>query len=187
MNKLKEYIFSLTDFSEESWAICSGCLTETKLKRNEALLKEGQICNAIFFIETGLCKSVFNRDGKEVNTAFYFENEFATNIKSLTMGSPSEYSIVACEKSVVIRLDKSGLLEAYRKSHEVEAFGRKTLEAITARQEEETNDFKLLSPQQRYQKLALEHPDFLQRVSLTQLASYLGISRETMSRIRARR
>jgi hypothetical protein len=86
----------------------------------------------------------------------------------------------------VIRLDKTGLLEAYRKSHEVEAFGRKTLEGITAKQEEETNDFKLLSPRQRYEKLALQHPDFLQRISLTQLASYLGISRETMSRIRAR-
>ena len=115
MNKLKEYIFSLTNFSEESWAICSGCLTAMKLKRNEVLLKEGQICNAIFFVETGLCKSVFNRDGKEINTAFYFESEFATNIKSLTTGSPSEYSIVACEKSMVIRLDKTGLLGSLSK------------------------------------------------------------------------
>jgi CRP-like cAMP-binding protein len=185
MQNLKKYIFSLTEFSEEGWMNLLDCTTELRFRRNEYLLKEGQVCHAVFFISSGLCKSFHNLDGKEINTAFYFENDFATNIKSLTTGTISEYAIKTCEPSVVIQLDKTKLLNAYKKSHEIERFGRKVLELITAKQEEHSNSFKLLSPKQRFMQLVSQHPDFLQRVSLTQVASYLGISRETLSRFRS--
>lgn len=184
MENLKKYIATITAFSEQSWMDLSPCLTEVTFERNEPLLKERQICNAIFFISSGFCKSSFNLDGKEINTAFYFENDFATNIISLTTGARSEYTIKACEKTIAVRLDKIKLLEAYSKSHQIETFGRKVLELIIAKQEEHTNAFKLLTPKQRFDRLATIHPDFLQRVSLTQTASYLGISRETLSRFR---
>lgn len=87
---------------------------------------------------------------------------------------------------IVLRFDKSKLLDAYKKSQEIEAFGRKLLELIIAKQEEHLDNFKLLTPQQRYENLVLKQPEFLQRVSLTQTASYLGISRETLSRIRGK-
>lgn len=185
MENLKKYIATITDFSEQSWTALSNCLTEVKCERNELLLKEGQICNSIFFISLGLCKSFYNLDGKEINTAFYFENDFATNIKSLTTSTQSEYIIKACEKTKAVRLDKTKLIEAYSKSHQIETFGRKVLELISTKQEEHSNTFKLLTPKQRFDTLVAKHPDFLQRVSLTQTASYLGISRETLSRFRA--
>lgn len=185
MNTLKKYIGTITDFSEQSWTALCSCATEMELHKNEQLLKEGQVCNSIFFISSGLCKSYYNIDGKEINTAFYFENEFATNIKSLTTSSKSDYTIKACEKMVVVRLGKIKLLEAYNKSHQIETFGRKILELITAKQEEHSDSFKLLTPKQRFDTLVSKHPDFLQRVSLTQTASYLGISRETLSRFRS--
>ncbi|WP_028978317.1 Crp/Fnr family transcriptional regulator [Sporocytophaga myxococcoides] len=185
MDILKKYIATITDFSEQSWMALSNCLTEIEFQKNELLLKEGQICNSIYFISSGLCKSCYNLDGKEINTAFYFENDFATNIKSLTTSSKSEYTIKACEKTKVIQLDKTKLLEAYSKSHQIETFGRKVLEMIMAKQEEHTNSFKILTPKERFDYLISKQPDFLKRVSLTQTASYLGISRETLSRFRA--
>ncbi len=185
MDNLKKYIASITDFSIESWTFLYDCLEEIKFDRNEQILKEGQICSSIFFISSGLCKSYYNKDGKEINTAFYFENDFATNIKSLTTSSKSEYAIKTCEKTNVVRLDKRKLLDAYTKSHQIETFGRKVLELITAKQEEHLESFKLLTPKQRFDNLVAKHPDFLQRVSLSQTASYLGISRETLSRFRA--
>ncbi|HTL10684.1 MAG TPA: Crp/Fnr family transcriptional regulator [Chitinophagaceae bacterium] len=185
MNNLKKYIHSVTDFSDQSWVILSHCLSEIQCKKNEPLLKEGQICNSIFFISSGACKSCYNLDGKEINTAFYFENDFATNIKSLRASSKSAYSIKAHEKTKAIVIDKIKLLDAYKQSHQIETFGRKILELIMAKQEEHANSFKLLTPKQRFDALVSEHPDFLQRVSLTQTASYLGISRETVSRFRA--
>lgn len=185
MENLKKYITTITDFSEQSWKDLSHCLTEIEFEKNEPLLKEGQICNSIYFISAGLCKSFYNLDGKEINTAFYFENEFATNIKSLTTSTKSAYTIKACEKIKAIQLDKTRLLEAYSKSHQIETFGRKVLELLTAKQEEHSNSFKLLTPKQRFDTLLSKHPDFLQRVSLTHTASYLGMSRETLSRFRA--
>lgn len=185
MENLKRYIATITDFSEQSWTDFSNCLTEVKFDRNEQLLREGQICNSIFFISSGLCKSFYNLDGKEINTSFYFENDFATNIKSLTASTKSEYTIKACEKTKAVQLNKAKLIEAYSKSHQIETFGRKVLELITTKQEEHSDSFKLLTPKQRFDTLVSKHPDFLQRVSLSQTASYLGISRETLSRFRA--
>ncbi len=186
MKNLKTYIQNLTDLSEESWTILCDCLTELKFEKGDRLLKVDEVCNSIFYISLGQCKSFYNQDGKEINTAFYFENDFATNIKSLTSGIKSEYEIKACEHLTVLRFDKSKLLDAYKKSQEIEAFGRKLLELIIAKQEEHLDNFKLLTPQQRYENLILKQPEFLQRVSLTQTASYLGISRETLSRIRGK-
>jgi CRP-like cAMP-binding protein len=185
MDNLKKYIESITEFSEQSWMIFSDCLSEMQLKKNEPLLKEGQTCNSIYFISSGSCKSCHNLDGKEINTAFYFENDFATNVKSLRTSSKSEYNIKAHEKTKVVAINKIKLLEAYKQSHQIETFGRKVLELITAKQEEHSDSFKLLTPKQRFDTLVSQYPDFLQRVSLTQTASYLGISRETLSRFRA--
>lgn len=185
MDHLKSYIESITEFSEESWLVLAGCVSAMQFKKNEYLLKEGKICNSIYFISSGACKSCYNLDGKEINTAFYFENEFATNIKSLRTSSASEYSIKAHEKTKAVVIDKTKLLAAYKQSHQIETFGRKVLELIMAKQEEHADSFKLLTPRQRFDALVLQQPDFLQRVSLTQTASYLGISRETLSRFRS--
>jgi CRP-like cAMP-binding protein len=185
MNNLKRYIESITELSEPSWNVLSGCLSERQFKKNEPLLKEGQICSSIYFISSGVCKSCHNLDGKEINTAFYFENDFATNIRSLRTSSKSEYTIKAHEKARVVVIDKTKLLDAYKQSHQIETFGRKVLELVTAKHEEHSDSFKLLTPKQRFDALVSQHPDFLQRVSLTQTASYLGISRETLSRFRA--
>lgn len=185
MISLKNYIESITQFTEQSWIDLVDCLTEMEFKKNEPLLKEGDVCNSVFFVSSGTCKSCYNLDGTTINTAFYFENDFATNIKSLRTSQRSEYTIKACEKTKAISIDKTKLLKAYSHSHEIEAFGRKVLELITAKQEEHANSFKLLTPKQRYDALVLQHPDFLQRVSLSEIASYLGITRETLSRFRA--
>lgn len=185
MNNFKRYIESITELSEQSWIALCNCLSEVQFKKNEPLLKEGKICNSIYFISSGVCKSCYNQDGKEINTAFYFENDFATNVRSLVASSKSAYSIKAHEKTRAVVIDKTKLLAAYKQSHQIETFGRKVLELIMAKQEEHSDSFKLLTPKQRFDALVSQHPDFLQRVSLTQTASYLGISRETLSRFRA--
>lgn len=186
MNDFRKYINTFTNLSETGWELMMQCAAPLKLTRKELLLKEGQVCDAVFFIVSGLCRSSYHLDGKEINTGFYFEQDFVTNIKSLRQNTPSEYFIQACEPTELIRLDKQKLLEAYQRSPEVETFGRKVLELLVSRQEEHANTFKLLSPKQRFDNLMASRPDFMQRVSLTQTASYLGISRETLSRFRSR-
>ncbi len=187
MERLKTFINTITTLDEQSWAALLGCATAIDLPKKGYLLQEGEVCKAVYFVSAGLCRAIHNRDGREINTAFYFENDFATNLKSLSTGAVSDYAIQACERSKVIRLDKVQLLEAYKQSHQIETFGRKVLELITARQQEHADSFKLFSPRQRYENLLTTHPKFFQKVSFTQAASYLGISRETLSRLRAAR
>ena len=185
MENLKEYLKTFTELSEESWIIFKQCLKESFVNKGTELLSEGKVCNSIFFINSGFCKSYYAlSDGREINTAFYFENDFFTNIKSLRSRQKSEFTILACEKTEVIEFDRKLLLEAYNKSPQIESLGRKILEIIIEKQEEHNNILKLLTPKERYEYLILNYPHVSQRVSLTQISSYLGISRETLSRIR---
>jgi CRP-like cAMP-binding protein len=186
MNNLKSYIQIFTNLSEESWIILKECLTELNVKKGAYLLKENAVCNSVFFISSGYCKSFYIKDGKEINTAFYFEKDLFTNITSLQNGEKSKYAIKSGENSTVISFDKLLLLDAYKKSQEIESFGRKILELIVKKQEEHLDTFKLLTPSERYENFILKQPGILQRVSLTQISSYLGISRETLSRIRGK-
>ncbi|WP_343675173.1 Crp/Fnr family transcriptional regulator [Chitinophaga sp.] len=187
MDRLLKYIRSLTDFSSNSWAALQPALTEKTFAKNEYLLKEGQVCNALFYIDTGYCKSYYNIDGVAKNTGFFFENDIATNITSFGSGQPSEYNIIACEPLHVIIFDKATLFNIAQQHIEVETLGRNCVRLFATKQEEFSTLFKLFSARDRLQYLETHHPAMLQRVPLSQLASFLGVARETLSRIRKRR
>ncbi|GAB3266258.1 Crp/Fnr family transcriptional regulator [Larkinella harenae] len=157
------------------------------LKKGQYLLREGQVCRVIWYIEKGYLRTFYNKDGQEINTRFSFEHSFVTDLKSLRSETPANYSILTGEDATVWAFEKEKLLRLYRQSVEIESFGRNLLEQMLIEQEEHGNLFKLYSPAERYQYMIQHQPRLLQRVSLGQLASYLGIARETLSRIRKNR
>lgn len=187
MNNLLKYIRSLTDFSDESWALLQPALTVQKFSKNEFLLKEGQVCNSLFYIDKGYCKSYYEVDGIIKNTGFFFENEIATNIHSFGSGKQSEFNIIACEQLCTVIFDKDKLFQAAKQCIEIETLGRNCIRVFASRQEEFSTLFKLYSAEKRLKYLEANYPEMLQRVSLSQLASFLGVARETLSRIRKRR
>ncbi|MGV9013843.1 MAG: Crp/Fnr family transcriptional regulator [Flavobacteriales bacterium] len=156
------------------------------MKKGQALLSSGQVCKSIYFVERGYLRSSYIKDGREVNTAFTFEGGFATDLKSLRTSSPAELMIQAGEPVEIHEFGKEALLQLYAVSPEIATFGRNVLEQILLEQEEHSNTFKLCSPTERYHALLAGRPEMLRRVPLTQIASYLGIARETLSRIRGR-
>src|SRR5690606_35885242 len=187
MNNLLKYIRSLTSFSDESWKLLQPALTQKEFKKNEFLLKEGQVCNSLFYINSGFCKSYYDIDGVVKNTGFFFENEIATNINSFGSGQKSEFNIVACEPLTAIVFDKDKLFQASKQTNEIETLGRNFIRLFATKQEEFSTLFKLYSAQERLEYLETKYPEMIQRVSLSQLASFLGVARETLSRIRKRR
>ncbi|MEO8416090.1 MAG: cyclic nucleotide-binding domain-containing protein [Ginsengibacter sp.] len=98
MNNLLEYLHSLTEFSDESWKSLQPALTKRVFKKNEILLKEGEVCKSLLFIDKGCCKSFYEIDGRVKNTGFFFENDIVTNINSFGSGQKSECNIIACER-----------------------------------------------------------------------------------------
>lgn len=187
MSRLLTYVRSLTDFSDESWTALQPALTEKTFAKNELLLKEGQVCQSLFYIGNGYCKSYYNLDGVLKNTGFFFENDIATNISSFGSGQVSEYNIIACEPLSVVIFEKSKLFSIAQQHIEIENLGRNCVRLFASKQEEFSTLFKLYSAQDRLQYLETHHPAMVQRVPLSQLASFLGVARETLSRIRKRR
>lgn len=187
MINLLKYIRSLTNFSDESWELLQPALTKREFKKDELFLKEGHVCNSLLYIDRGYCKSYYEIDGIVKNTGFFFENEIVTNIKSFGSGEKSEFNIVACEPLTTIIFDKSRLFQIAEQTNEVEVLGRKCIRLFATKQEEFSNIFKLYSAQERLEYLESKYPEMLQRVPLSQLASFLGVARETLSRIRKRR
>ncbi|MGV8135367.1 MAG: Crp/Fnr family transcriptional regulator [Mangrovibacterium sp.] len=187
MDNLLTYLHSLTPLSHESMEALLPILIKRDFKKGDFLLKEGEVCNSLFFIDKGYCRSYRDKDGTEKNTAFYFEGEIATNLASFSTGERSDYFIQACEPLVAIIFSKQELFELSRRIPEIEALGRACLRLTASRLEEHADLFKLYTPTERYQYLEQHRPDMLQRVSLSHLSSYLGIARETLSRIRKRR
>ncbi|QBJ86298.1 Crp/Fnr family transcriptional regulator [Chryseobacterium gleum] len=187
MQNLLNYIRSLTPFSDESWHTLQSALSERTYRKNELMLQEGDICNSLFYIEKGYCKSYYEIQGDIKNTGFFFENEITTNISSFGSGQKSEFNMIACEELHAIIFDKTKLFEAAAKVPEIETLGRHCIRKFASRQEEFSNLFKLYTAQERLEHLETHHPHMIQRISLTQLASFLGVARETLSRIRNRR
>ncbi|WP_143306441.1 Crp/Fnr family transcriptional regulator [Chitinophaga vietnamensis] len=187
MNSFLAYIHSLTSFSAESWQTLSPALTAVSFPKNGYLLEAGKVCDALFFISSGHCRAFYDKDGQDINTAFFFEHDIATNINSFASGEKSGFAIQALEPVEAIRLDKKLLREVAVKDPQIEVLGRKCLQLIAAKQEKHAALYKLMTAQERYEYLEENDPALLQRVSLSQLSSYLGIARETLSRIRSRR
>ena len=89
---------------------------------------------------------------------------------------------------VIVKIKKNELIErAFKNTLEFEIFGRKMLEFMIMEQDEHLNLFKLYNPQQRYEYIEKNRPEIIQRVALTQIASYLGVTRETLTRIRKKK
>ena len=187
VDNLLKYIRSLTTFSDRSWELLQPALTKRAFKKNALLLKEGQVCNSLFYIDKGYCKSYYEIDGVSKNTSFFFENDMATNINSFGSGQKSEYNIIACEQLTAILFDREKLFQLSKEVHEIESLGRKCIRLFASKQEEFSTLFKLYPARERLAYLEANHPEIMQRVSLSQLASFLGVARETLSRIRRRR
>lgn len=181
------YIHALTAFKDKNWEQLYPALSIVTFKKGEYLLEEGKVCQSLFYISTGYCRAYYNKDGKDINTAFFFENDLATNVSSFGQGEPSAYAIQAMEPLTTVKFDKQLLFAAAALDPDIQVLGRKCLQLIAAKQEQHAAIYKLMSGQERYEYMETHFPDLLQRVSLSHLSSYLGVARETLSRIRGRR
>lgn len=185
--KVLNFLRSLSPFSDKSWKSLQPALEEARFKKGDFLLKQGEVCNSLFYIVDGYCKSYYEIEDEIKNTGFFMENEIATNVQSFGTGQKSEYNIVAYEHLTTVVFDKEKLFEIAKQSSEIEALGRNCIRLFAIKQEELSTIFQLYSAEERLQYLESKRPEIMQRVPLSQIASFLGVKRETLSRIRKRR
>lgn len=187
MNDLLQFATTLGPLSEESRAVLCSIAVPQHFKKGAFLVQAGKVCGSLFLVCRGYCRSFYLQGEQEINTGFYFENEIATHINSYVTGVKASFAIQACEPVTAYRFDKNDVLEAGRLCPDIDMAGKRCLQLIAARQEKQLEMFRLLTARLRYEYLETHQPGILHRVSLTQLSSYLGVARETLSRIRKRR
>lgn len=154
-------------------------------KKGTVLLKEGQYSKESYFVLKGCIRAYYITDGEEKTTAFYTEMEALTP-PCVINKTPSEY-YVSCIEDVMLLVSNSDMEEEVNsKFPKFELMCRKFSEELLAKQRIDFDEFKTSSPEQRYLNLLQKRADLIQRVPQHQLASYLGIKPQSLSRLRAR-
>lgn len=149
------------------------------------LLSAGDISNSIYFIIKGGARVYYlDKSGRETTTWLLFENELLISVYSFFNGKPSFEYLETLEDCTLIVLKREKLNEIYMNFIEFNFIGRKLTEYYYIRNEEQANALRMLGAKERYQQLLHTQPHLLNRVSLGYIASYLGVSQETLSRIR---
>ncbi len=178
---ISKYV-SLTE--EEKNALASLDLFHS-VKKGAILLKEGQKSKDSYFVLKGCIRTYYILDGEEKTTAFYTEMEALTP-PCVISKTPSDYYI-SCIEDTILTISNSDMeTEMNSKFPKFEIMCRILSEELLAKQRIDFDAFKTSSPEQRYLNLLQKRPDLIQRVPQHQLASYLGIKPQSLSRLRAR-
>lgn len=161
-------------------------LQKLELQKGDFLITEGKVCNHVYFLEQGCVRGFYNLDGKEISYWFAFENNFVTSFFSFITRKPGVENIQLIEDCTLWAITYDDLQKLYTKHPDMERLGRIMHERYYVMLEERfvSNHFK--EARERYENLLTHAPHILQRVPLGYIASYLGITQETLSRIRGK-
>lgn len=154
-------------------------------KKDTILLKEGQRSDESFFVVQGCIRCYYIVDGEEKTTAFYTETESLAPLCTINK-QPSEYYVTCVEDCVLLISTPEKEREAFEKFPFFESLCRIMSEQRVAENQTRFDNFKISSPEERYLHLLETRPDLLQRVPQYQLASFLGITPQSLSRLRKR-
>lgn len=155
-----------------------------QVSKHTAILSEGKYHHYSYIILEGAAKSYYLADAKEVCIWFAFENE-AIGSTATFQGLPSQETVVSLEDCHLLQIHLQKLRELAQRDLATSHLLNDLLMEYILYTEEKLRQFQFMTAQERYKALLDKAPDILQRVSLTDIASYLGVSRETLSRIRA--
>ncbi|MFC7524938.1 Crp/Fnr family transcriptional regulator [Parapedobacter sp. GCM10030251] len=155
------------------------------LRKGHLLFRAGKLERDIYFISQGLARVYYHHRGNEVTLCFGTEGDALISLKSYIQHRPGYEHIELLETSELHRLKITDLLQLYSQDIQVANWGRKLAEQELIKTEERLMSRQFKTAAERYQELIKNQPNLLQRVQLGHIASYLGISQVTLSRIRA--
>lgn len=155
-------------------------------KKGTIILREGQVAKECYFVLKGLVREYYIKDGEERSTNFFTEMEPVNSFTSHTAAKPSRHFLVCAEDCVLTVGNDSLEQEMCRRIPRLESIIRQEVENNTGKFQDHIANFITSSPEERYMTLMEERPDLLNRVPQHQIASYLGVTPESLSRIRKR-
>lgn len=158
---------------------------QKQYNKNDLLIEAGQVCRHLYFIEKGCIRGYYNIDGRDQTQWFGFEHDFVTSFRSFTTRAASrEYIEVLEDNALIWSIAKEELETLLHQFPELEKLVRLIYEHYYIKLEDRYSNAHFKTAAERYEDLLKNDPHILQRMPLGFIASYLGISAETLSRIR---
>jgi CRP-like cAMP-binding protein len=185
-DKLKKYCKQTVPFSDTELDLIDKYFEEKTLKKKEFLLQDNNICNFIAFISNGSIRHFHIKDGVEKTCDISFDNSWVTDLHSFTHNSNGIMNLQAMEDTTLFLINRQNLDNLYKECSKYETFGRIMAELVAQRATEIAMSLSADKPEERFQNLLKKQPDLFQRVPQKYIANFLGVSPESLSRIRNR-
>lgn len=182
INTLKQ----TTGFSDSELDILLKHFAAKTFKKKTVIIEAGKVANEVYFIIRGCIRLFCEKDGQDLTTYFFTENMFAGTYDSFISRKPTRIAMEALEETEVLVLSYKSLEELYKVFPKMNEFVRKSIEQRFVVLHDLFTSYLLNSPEERYIHLVKERPDLLKRIPQHQIASFLGITPVSLSRIRTR-
>ena len=187
INLFRVKLAQLGEISDIAWNAFAARMSVLELGKDEVLTAQGNVEDNIYFIVKGAVRVYVDHKDKDICTNFRFDNQFTSSITSFLTREPSQYWLRTQVPSKFLVFGHEDLMWLYENYVEINTLGRVVMETLLIDKRQRELDFLTLSAEERYVKLTNEHPQYIQQIALKYLASFLGITPESLSRIRAKR
>ena len=183
---LYRYMHERTGLLEEDFVPIAAFFKPFTFKVNQFLLREGEVCQHNYFVTKGSFRMFHvNAEGQELTRYFAFENKFGTNLTSLIEGSPSIENLQAIEPLEVLRISKTDFFELVESNPDLNKIYRNILENAYITSQKRIYDLQGMTALDRLRWLLGQYPLILTRIPSRMIASYLGITPFTLSRLKS--
>lgn len=168
------------------WEQCWGFFAVRDFPARTSLLREGEVARSMYFVKAGCLRIWFNKDGKDITFQFFFENQAVSSIESFLGEEPSLFSLETIEPTTAVVIDRRDWDRIHQLYPQLrDRFLHMMLKRLTNYGQLFLSRIKD-SPRERYEALLREHPEIARRVPQHHIASFLGITPVSLSRIRGR-
>lgn len=187
MNHYRNKIESFVDRLDDETHSALKNISKTKIyKKGDFILREDEVCRYSFTVEDGVLRKFYLNDGKEMTTEFFFQDDIAVSFKSYCLQTPGKDFIQALTDTTVTQTEFTQFQKAKANFPKLVELDLLLTEYYAIWLENRLFEFHTLDATNRYVRLLNEQAHIIQSIPVTYIASYLGISLETLSRIRAK-
>ena len=185
-DKLIKYFQRIMPLSQEEIEAIVETMSIQQYKKGTVLLKEGQISTEVYFVLEGCVRQFYLVDGDEKTNNFFTEEQWVISMNSFSQNNPSNHFLDCCMNSSLIVGNREKEEILYKRFPKLETVSRKVMEKVFAEQQDIMSSYAIDTAEQRYLKLLQSRPDLFQKIPQYQIASYVGVKPESLSRIRKR-
>ena len=186
--QLRDVVDKWVDISDAEFAVLAKIFQTRQFDRNAHVVLPGQISHKVLFVSGGLLRFYYvDSNGFESNKAFVSANEFAAPLAAFHLGLPVSYGVQALEVTNLLAANYGEFVALFDSAPVFDRLGRKLAEYLLIRKERRTRSFLQQDAAERYADFVREYPDLVDRVPQYHIASYLGISEVSLSRLKRAR